>query len=139
MVGSFYYMPLWWAALVPGLAGMALLLALVLVNTVLKLKRFRVWANPLWFLPGGAALLSAVGTGAYYLYLGLTPFEAFQTLNSLGCGLLKALGILLLSWWLASSAEEDLVPYRQMLGSLMTDEEFEEKKRELGLVRRRGK
>lgn len=130
------FLPLWWAAMGPYLAGSALLLALVLVNTVPKLKRLRVWANPLWFLPGGVMLLAAAGNWAYYVYLGMTPLLALQALDSLGCGALKAAGVLLLSWWLVSCAQEDLIPYQQMLGSLLTEEQLEEKSRELGLAGR---
>lgn len=138
LVGLPHFLPLWWAAMGPYLAGAALLLALVLVNTVPRLKRLRVWVNPLWFLPGGVMLLAAAGNCAYYVRLGITPLLALQALDSLGCGALKAAGVLLLSWWLVSCAGEDLLPYQQMLGSLMTEEQLEEKKRELGLAGRSG-
>ena len=49
-------LPNWGYVLYPYLIGELLLTAFVLVNTVTKLKKFRLWVNYLWFLPGAAML-----------------------------------------------------------------------------------
>ena len=53
-------LPNWGYVLYPYLIGELLLTAFVLVNTVTKLKKFRLWVNYLWFLPGAAMLACPV-------------------------------------------------------------------------------
>ena len=50
-----------------------------------------------------------------------------------------ALGTLLTPLWLKVCAPEDLKPYEDMLGRVLTPEQLEEKRLELGLVKRKAK
>ena len=124
--------PYWLQILAPALAGELLLMAFVLVNTVPKLKKFRSWANYLWFLPGAAALITVMVCSSF-------DVACYEVLNSFGLGIWEMLGVVLLPLWLACAAEDDLLPYQEMLGSIITPEQLEEKKRELGLAGRGGK
>lgn len=127
----------WRMALSVYLAGAALLLLFVLVNTVTPLKKLRIHVNIFWFLPGAVMLLTVGGFVAYEMYsLGFSAVESLRGLDNLRFSLPIALNALLVPLWLARSAEDDLLPYQQLLGSLLTEEQLEEKRRELGLKRR---
>ena len=92
--------------------------------------------NIFWFLPGAVMLLTAGGFFAYeMLSIGFSAIESFYGLDNLRLSLPVSLGALIIPLWLACSAEDDLLPYRQLLGSLLTEEQLEEKRRELGLKR----
>ena len=126
----------WRVALSVYLAGAALLLLFILVNTVAPLKKFRIYVNIFWFLPGAVMLLTAGGFFAYeMLSMGFSALESFYGLDNLRLSLPVSLGALIIPLWLACSAEDDLLPYQQLLGSLLTEEQLEEKRRELGLKR----
>lgn len=128
-------LPLWQMVAVAYLAGTVLLLMMILVNVVPPLKRFRPYVNPVWFLPGLVMLLGVVG----YAVLILNPFAALVSLNYMGTPVFDALGTLLTPLWLKVCAPEDLKPYEDMLGRVLTPEQLEEKRLELGLVKRKAK
>lgn len=128
-------LPLWQMVAVAYLAGTVLLLLMILVNVVPPLKRFRPYVNPVWFLPGLVMLLGVVG----YAVMILNPFAALVSLNYMGTPVFDALGTLLTPLWLKVCAPEDLKPYEDMLGRVLTPEQLEEKRLELGLVKRKAK
>lgn len=128
-------LPLWQMVAVAYLAGTVLLLMMILVNVVPPLKRFRPYVNPVWFLPGLVMLLGVVG----YAVMILNPFAALVSLNYMGTPVFDALGTLLTPLWLKVCAPEDLKPYEDMLGRVLTPEQLEEKRLELGLVKRKAK
>ena len=125
-------LPLWQMVAVAYLAGTVLLLMMILVNVAPPLKRFRPYVNPVWFLPGLVMLLGVVG----YAVMILNPFAALVSLNYMGTPVFDALGTLLTPLWLKVCAPEDLKPYEDMLGRVLTPEE---KRLELGLVKRKAK
>ena len=127
--------PLWQMVAVAYLAGTVLLLMIILVNVAPPLKRFRPYVNPVWFLPGLVMLLGVVG----YAVMILNPFAALVSLNYMGTPVFDALGTLLTPLWLKVCAPEDLKPYEDMLGRVLTPEQLEEKRLELGLVKRKAK
>lgn len=126
-------LPNWGYVLYPYLIGELLLTAFVLVNTVTKLKKFRLWVNYLWFLPGAAMLACPVA-----LLLLFHDRPTIKTMEAFGCGPFVALAAFLIPLWLVFSAEDDLRTYEEM-GSIITPEELEAKRRELGLRRPAGK
>ena len=128
-------LPLWQMVAVAYLAGTVLLLMMILVNVAPPLKRFRPYVNPVWFLPGLVMLLGVVG----YAVMILNPFAALVSLNYMGTPVFDALGTLLTPLWLKVCAPEDLKPYEDMLGRVLTPEQLEEKRLELGLVKRKAK
>ena len=128
-------LPLWQMVAVAYLAGTVLLLMRILVNVAPPLKRFRPYVNPVWFLPGLVMLLGVVG----YAVMILNPFAALVSLNYMGTPVFDALGTLLTPLWLKVCAPEDLKPYEDMLGRVLTPEQLEEKRLELGLVKRKAK
>ena len=128
-------LPLWQMVAVAYLAGTVLLLLMILVNVAPPLKRFRPYVNPVWFLPGLVMLLGVVG----YAVMILNPFAALVSLNYMGTPVFDALGTLLTPLWLKVCAPEDLKPYEDMLGRVLTPEQLEEKRLELGLVKRKAK
>lgn len=128
-------LPLWQMVAVAYLAGTVLLLMMILVNVTPPLKRFRPYVNPVWFLPGLVMLLGVVG----YAVMILNPFAALVSLNYMGTPVFDALGTLLTPLWLKVCAPEDLKPYEDMLGRVLTPEQLEEKRLELGLVKRKAK
>lgn len=129
-------LPHWGYVLYPYLIGELLLTAFVLVNTVTKLKKFRLWVNYLWFLPSAAMLACPV---ALRLLFPDSPLvQTVQTMEAFGCGPFVALAAFLIPLWLVFSAEDDLRTYEEM-GSIITPEELEAKRRELGLIRPAGK
>ena len=128
-------LPLWQMVAVAYLAGTVLLLMMILVNVEPPLKRFRPYVNPVWFLPGLVMLLGVVG----YAVMILNPFAALVSLNYMGTPVFDALGTLLTPLWLKVCAPEDLKPYEDMLGRVLTPEQLEEKRLELGLVKRKAK
>ena len=128
-------LPLWQMVAVAYLAGTVLLLMMILVNGAPPLKRFRPYVNPVWFLPGLVMLLGVVG----YAVMILNPFAALVSLNYMGTPVFDALGTLLTPLWLKVCAPEDLKPYEDMLGRVLTPEQLEEKRLELGLVKRKAK
>ena len=128
-------LPLWQMVAVAYLAGTVLLLLMILVNVAPPLKRFRPYVNPVWFLPGLVMLLGVVG----YAVMILNPFAALVSLNYMGPPVFDALGTLLTPLWLKVCAPEDLKPYEDMLGRVLTPEQLEEKRLELGLVKRKAK
>ena len=128
-------LPLWQMVAVAYLAGTVLLLMMILVNVAPPLKRFRPYVNPVWFLPGLVMLLGVVG----FAVMILNPFAALVSLNYMGTPVFDALGTLLTPLWLKVCAPEDLKPYEDMLGRVLTPEQLEEKRLELGLVKRKAK
>lgn len=128
-------LPLWQMVAVAYLAGTVLLLMMILVNVAPPLKRFRPYVNPVWFLPGLVMLLGVVG----YAVMILNPFAALVSLNYMGTPVFDALGTLLTPLWLKVCAPEDLKPYEDRLGRVLTPEQLEEKRLELGLVKRKAK
>ena len=128
-------LPLWQMVAVAYLAGTVLLLMMILVNVAPPLKRVRPYVNPVWFLPGLVMLLGVVG----YAVMILNPFAALVSLNYMGTPVFDALGTLLTPLWLKVCAPEDLKPYEDMLGRVLTPEQLEEKRLELGLVKRKAK
>ena len=128
-------LPLWQMVAVAYLAGTVLLLLMILVNVAPPLKRFRPYVNPVWFLPGLVMLLGVVG----YAVMILNPFAALVSLNYMGTPVFDALGTLLTPLWLKVCAPEDLKPYEDMLGRVLTPEQLDEKRLELGLVKRKAK
>ena len=128
-------LPLWQMVAVAYLAGTVLLLMMILVNVAPPLKRFRPYVNPVWFLPGLVMLLGVVG----YAVMILNPFAALGSRNYMGTPVFDALGTLLTPLWLKVCAPEDLKPYEDMLGRVLTPEQLEEKRLELGLVKRKAK
>ena len=64
--------------------------------------------------------------------------QTVQTMEAFGCGPFVALAAFLIPLWLVYSAEDDLRTYEEM-GSIITPEELEAKRRELGLRRPAGK
>ena len=128
-------LPLWQMVAVAYLAGTVLLLMMILVNVAPPLKRFRPYVNPVWFLPGLVMLLGVVG----YAVMILNPFAALVSLNYMGTPVFDALGTLLTPLWLKVCAPEDLKPYEDLLGRVLTPEQLEEKRLELGLVKRKAK
>lgn len=126
-------LPLWQMVAVAYLAGTVLLLLMILVNVAPPLKRFRPYVNPVWFLPGLVMLLGVVG----YAVLIRNPFAALVSLNYMGTPVFDALGTLLIPLWLKVYAPEDLKPYEDMLGRVLTPEQLEEKRLELGLAKGR--
>ena len=128
-------LPLWQMVAVAYLAGTVLLLLMILVNVAPPLKRFRPYVNPVWFLPGLVMLLGVVG----YAVMILNPFAALVSLNYMGTPVFDALGTLLTPLWLKVCAPEDLKPSEDMLGRVLTPEQLEEKRLELGLVKRKAK
>ena len=128
-------LPLWQMVAVAYLAGTVLLLMMILVNVAPPLKRFRPYVNPVWFLPGLVMLLGVVG----YAVMILNPFAALVSLNYMGTPVFDALGTLLTPLWLKVCAPEDLKPYEDMLGRVLAPEQLEEKRLELGLVKRKAK
>lgn len=128
-------LPLWQMVAVAYLAGTVLLLMMILVNVAPPLKRFRPYVNHVWFLPGLVMLLGVVG----YAVMILNPFAALVSLNYMGTPVFDALGTLLTPLWLKVCAPEDLKPYEDMLGRVLTPEQLEEKRLELGLVKRKAK
>ena len=128
-------LPLWQMVAVAYLAGTVLLLMMILVNVAPPLKRFRPYVNPVWFLPGLVMLLGVLG----YAVMILNPFAALVSLNYMGTPVFDALGTLLTPLWLKVCAPEDLKPYEDMLGRVLTPEQLEEKRLELGLVKRKAK
>lgn len=129
---SQYAVPFWQMVAVAYLAGTVLLLAVILVNVTPPLKRFRPYVNPLWFLPG---LVMLLGVGLYAAAFGL--YSALAGLNYVGAPVFDALGTLLIPLWLKLCAPEDLRPFEEMVGRVITPEQLEEKRVELGLVRRK--
>lgn len=122
------------------LLGTALLLIIVLTNSFYLFRRFRYAANRMWFLPGllmlGAFVWCSVSTQAYlkqdYFTLGTWVLSAS---NLFCCPMTDALAILMVGRWVAVSAEDDLQPYLAMRGNILSEEEFQAKKQELGLRR----
>ena len=114
-------LPLWQMVAVAYLAGTVLLLMMILVNVAPPLKRFRPYVNPVWFLPGLVMLLGVVG----YAVMILNPFAALVSLNYMGTPVFDALGTLLTPLWLKVCAPEDLKPYEDMLGRVLTPEQLE--------------
>ena len=74
-----------------------------------------------------------------YAVMILNPFAALVSLNYMGTPVFDALGTLLTPLWLKVCAPEDLKPYEDMLGRVLTPEQLEEKRLELGLVKRKAK
>ena len=134
---SQFALPFWQMVAVAYLAGTVLLLAAILVNVTPPLKRLRPYVNPAWFLPGLVMLLGAVGYAVLMLSAGAAPFAAFRSLNYMGTPVFDALGTLLIPLWLKLCAPEDLKPFEEMVGRVITPEQLEEKRVELGLARRR--
>ena len=128
-------LPLWQMVAVAYLAGTVLLLLMILVNVAPPLKRFRPYVNPVWFLPGLVMLLGVVG----YAVMILNPFAALVSLNYMGTPVFDALGTRLTPLWLKVCAPEDLKPYEDMLGRVLTPEQLEEKRLKRGLVKRKAK
>ena len=124
------------------LAGTALLLVFVLTNSVYLLRRFRYAVNRLWFLPGVVMLAAfvwcSVSTQAYLEqdYFSLRTW-ILSASNLFCCPMTDALAVLMVGRWVAVSAEDDLQPYLSMRGNIISEEEFQAKKRELGLQRLR--
>lgn len=118
---------------IPFLVGILLLFLFVLVNTVHPLKKFRLYVNLLWFLPGAVLLVADI-----VLLAGMegTILERLVVLNYAGCSLLTAFAALLIPLWLALTARDDLKPYLEMVGTMITEEQLDEKRRELGLKKR---
>lgn len=128
---SRFALPFWQMVAVAYLAGTVLLLAAILVNVTPPLKRLRPYVNPVWFLPGVVML---AGAGFYVAAFGL---PALGGLNYMGTPIFDALGTLLVPLWLKLCAPEDLRPFEEMVGRVITPEQLEEKRVELGLVRRK--
>lgn len=128
---SQFALPFWQMVAVAYLAGTVLLLAAILVNVTPPLKKLRPYVNPVWFLPG---LVMLVGVGLYVAAFGL---PALGGLNYMGTPIFDALGTLLIPLWLKLCAPEDLRPFEEMVGRVITPEQLEEKRVELGLVRRK--
>ena len=124
------------------LAGTALLLVFVLTNSVYLLRRFRYAVNRLWFLPGVVMLAAfvwcSVSTQAYLEqdYFSLRTW-ILSASNLFCCPMTDALAVLMVGRWVAVSAEDALQPYLSMRGNIISEEEFQAKKRELGLQRLR--
>lgn len=129
--------PFWQMVAAAYLAGTVLLLLSILVNVTPPLKKFRPYVNPLWFLPGLVMLLGALGYAVLMLSAGTNFFAGVNSLNYMGTPVFDALGTLLVPLWLKLCAPEDLRPFEEMAGRVITPEQLEEKRRELGLVRRR--
>ena len=134
--------PAWKAVSAAYLAGTVLLLVLVLFNNIHFLRRFRGVANRLWFVPGVVMLLSVVWcciSTQSYLQSDFLSVRGWilSTFNLFCCPVSDAFATLLIGGWLTLAAEDDLEPYLAMRGNILTEEQFQERKRELGLQRLR--
>ena len=136
------FVPFWHLTAALYLAGTVLLLAVILVNVTPKLKKFRPYVNPFWFLPGAAMLAGAL---IYALQFSSALNESFLLclvnlpfmLGGIATPLTDAIATLLIPLWLKLCAPDDLEPYERMVGQMFTAEQLEEKRAELGLAKRK--
>ena len=135
------FVPLW--AMISGiyLAGIVLLLAVILVHVVGKLKKYRPYINPIWFIPGLVMLAGIILYGVrlaplYDVSAVQGILSGINSLNRVGTPPAEAVAVLLIPLWLRFCAPDDLKPYEDMLGELFTQEQLEEKRRELGLAKK---
>lgn len=133
------FVPLW--AMMAGiyLAGAILLLIPILINVAPNLKKYRPYANPLWFLPGLVMLAGIVVYGMMLASaMGQSAVQGIMTgiwsLNRVNTSMADAIGTLLIPLWMKLCAIEDLKPYEDMVGQMITPEQLEEKRKELGLA-----
>ncbi|MCI9650728.1 MAG: hypothetical protein HFH98_02420 [Lachnospiraceae bacterium] len=121
------------------LAGAILLLIPILINVAPNLKKYRPYANPLWFLPGLVMLAGIVVYGMMLASaMGQSAVQGIMTgiwsLNRVNTSMADAIGTLLIPLWMKLCAIEDLKPYEDMVGQMITPEQLEEKRKELGLA-----
>ena len=135
------FVPYWTMVAAVYLIATVLLLVYILVNVTPRLKKYRPSINPFWFVPGAMMLAGIVVYCAMLtVLLNMNPINALLagifSLNSMSTPLADAFGTLILPLWLKLCAPDDLKPYEDMVGRVITPEQIEEKRRELGLVKK---
>lgn len=136
------FVPLWIMLTGIYLVSTVLMLIIILINLVPKFKKFRPYVNPLWFLPGLVMLAGVILYGAMLASsMGQSIIQGIVTgarsLNNINTPLSDMIGTFLVPLWMKLCAIEDLKPYEDMVGQMLTPEQLEEKRRELGLAKRK--